>query len=241
MCKSAILISKKDYLLTEGIKYVCKQQKVNLTYCLTFPELLYHSSNFKPEIIFYDEESLNFPYELYKDFVTSKLFYVPKIVLITPNPSKFNFSEKNIKIVNKHNFCEEIPLILNNVEEKHVNELSPEYIEKIKDQTTKILYDLGITSKYLGYEYIKELVVYVKTDKRLLQSFNKKLYPILAMQVNTNVNNIERNIRNAIAVASERSKNKRLFDEISYRNSLINPNPVPSNKQFITWLVEQVG
>lgn len=241
MCKSAVLFSKRDYLLAEGIRYVCREEKVTLTYCLTAAELLFQTLTSKPEIIFYDEENIEFSYVQYKEFVNSKLFYIPKIVLITTNPSKFNFSEINIKIVDKRNILEEVPLVLKTTIEKAAKTLDPQYIELVKEKTARILNDIGITPKFLGYDYIKELVSLIIKDKRLMQSFNKKLYPILAMAVNTNVNNIERNIRNAILVASKRSKNKKLFDEICNRNSLIVHSVIPSNKQFLTWIVEQVA
>lgn len=241
MYKSALLVSKKDYLLTEVLRYVCRDQKVNLIYCLNKAEMVHQTFNNKPEIVFFDEENVGFPYDIYKEFVDSKLFYIPEMVLITPNPSKFNFNDSTIRIVDKQNISQEIPEVLKEVKEKTLPALSKEEIERIKEKTASLLNDIGITPKFLGYDYIKELGVLIKTDKRLMQSFNKKLYPILAMKLNTNVNNIERNIRNAILVASKRSKNKRLFDEICNRNSLIVKSSVPSNKQFLTWLVEQVS
>ena len=241
MYKSALLVTKRDYLLTETIRYICRDQKVNLIYCLNKAEMVHQTFNNKPEIVFFDEENVDFPYDIYKEFVDSKLFYIPEMVLITQTPAKFDFKDSTIKVVNKKNLCQEIPTLLKETKEKPLQVLSAEVCEKIKEKTTLLLNDLGITPKFLGYDYIKELVVLIKTDKRLLQSFNKKLYPILAMKLNINVNNIERNIRNAILVASKRSKNRRLFDEICNRNSLIVKSSIPSNKQFLTWVVEQVA
>lgn len=241
MCKSALLFSKKDYSLSEALRFICRDQKVNLTYCLTFPEVIHHVINSSPEVIFYDAESLKFSYEMYNDFVSTKLFFVPKIVLLSNNPENFTFSHKNIIIVDKKCFSEEVVSILSNLEEKTSKALSQEKIELIRAKVTKLLADLGITTKYLGYDYIRELVINIVADKRLLQSFNKKLYPIMAMNCNTQVNNIERNIRNAISVAANRSKNKVLFEEISGHGCLINASPIPSNKQFITWLVDKVS
>lgn len=241
MYKSALLVTNRDYLLTETIRYICREQKVNLIYCLNRAEMFHQTFNNKPEMVFFDEENVEFPYSLYKEIVDSKLFYVPEMVLITPNPSKLNFSDSSIKVVNKFNISEEIPTVLKQTKEKSLPSLSPEETERIKEKTAHLLNDLGIAPKYLGYDYIKELVVLIKADKRLLQSFNKKLYPILAVKLNISVNNIERNIRNAILVASKKSKNKRLFDEICNRNSLMVINSIPPNKQFLTWIVEQVS
>lgn len=241
MCKSAILFSKKDYSLGEALRYICRDQKVNLVYCLTFPELLNNVINLNPEIIFYDLETNSFPIEIYKQFKETKIFSLPKIVALSLEPEKFEYKDENIFVFNKNNFANDVINILTLTKEKEAKKISPEKIEEIKNKTTKILSDLGLTTKYLGYEYIRDLVINIIQDKRLLQSFNKKLYPKIAFKYNTPVNNIERNIRNAITVASQRSKNKMLFDEISGRGTLFNAGPVPSNKQFITWLVDKVS
>ncbi len=241
MCKSAILFSKKDYSLGEALRYICRDQKVNLVYCLTFPELLNNVINLNPEIIFYDLETNCFPIEIYKQFKETKIFPLPKIVALSLEPEKFEYKDENIFVFNKNNFANDVINILALTKEKEAKKITPEKIEEIKNKTTKILSDLGLTTKYLGYEYIRDLVINIIQDKRLLQSFNKKLYPKIAIKYNTPVNNIERNIRNAITVASQRSKNKMLFDEISGRGTLFNAGPVPSNKQFITWLVDKVS
>lgn len=240
MCKSAILFSKRDYSLGEALRYVCREQKINLIYCLTFPEVIHYVVTSNPEVLFYDAESIDFNFEVYDDFVRSNLFFIPKIVLLTLNPSSYELNDPNIIVVNKRNFSNDVVNVLNNVKEKQGKILTLEKAEEIRCKTTRILSELGITTKYLGYEYIRELVLSVIEDKRVMQSFNKKLYPKLAVRYNTQVNNIERNIRNAITVASQRIKNKILFDEISGRGLLSNAGPIPSNKQFITWLVDKV-
>ncbi len=241
MCKSALLFTKKDYSLSEAIKIICREKRVNLSYCLTFPELLNNIINSNPEIVFYDMENVKFSYELYKEFADSKIFYLPRIVLLTNNPESLNIVDSNIAIVDRKNFTDKLFNEISSVTEKQIKKLAQDKINEIKIKTTKILAELGITTKYIGYEYIRELVVQVAEDKRLVQSFNKKLYPKLAMKYNTPINNVERNIRNAINVASLRSKNKMLFDEISGRTSLTGANPIPSNKQFITWIVDKVS
>ena len=68
MCKSAVLFSKRDYSLGEALRLICRNEKVNLIYCLTFPELLNNVINSNPEIIFYDAESYEFPYNIYREF-----------------------------------------------------------------------------------------------------------------------------------------------------------------------------
>ena len=79
MCKSAILFSKRDYSLGEALRYVCREQKINLIYCLTFPEVIHYVVTSNPEVLFYDAESIDFNFEVYDDFVRSNLFFIIQI------------------------------------------------------------------------------------------------------------------------------------------------------------------
>ncbi len=241
MCKSAILYSKRDYSLGEALRFICREQKVNLVYSLTFPELLHKFISTNPEVIFFDAESINFPYEIYKDFKSTRIFDVPKIVILSPDPESLNFCDEDIVIVDKKNYSQVVNSFLKEVQERSAKNLSPERVEELRGKIARLLTDLGVTTKYLGYEYIRELVIDIIRDKRMLKSFNAKLYPKLAIKYSTQVNNIERNIRNAINIATSRCKNRMLFDEICGRSCLHNASLIPSNKQFITWIVDKVS
>lgn len=238
MCKSALLFSKKDYVLGDALRHICRKQKVNLIYALTFPEVLHHTITSHPEVLFFDAESVDFNYEVYKDFVQSRYFYIPKIIIFSLDLQKYKFNDKNIIILNKKNFIDEVEKILSLIEEKESVGLEQEKLDKCKQKVVDILNEIGITTKYLGYEYIKELVVDIVNDRRILQSFNKKLYPKIAIKYNTRINNIERNIRNAINIAKRNCKDKELYLRICGK---FRKDKVPSNKQFITWLVEEVS
>lgn len=238
MCKSALLFSKRDYILGDALRHICRKQKVNLIYALTFPEVLHHITTSHPEVVFFDAESFDFSYDLYNNFVQSRYFYIPKIIIFSLNPEKYKINDKNIIILDKENFVDDVERILELVEEKESIGLEKEKLDKCRQKAIDILNEIGITTKYLGYEYIKELVVDIVNDRRMLQSFNTKLYPKIAIKYNTQVNNIERNIRNAINIAKKNCKDKELYNRICGKFRV---DKVPSNKQFITWLVEEVS
>lgn len=241
MCKSAILFSKDDFNLGERLKFVCREKRANLSYCRTFPELLFLNSQSMPELIFFDDESIPFNYKLFLDFKQSKLYHIPCIVIVSTCPEKFTFNDESIIVVNKQNYINQFDKIFNKIGEKKSKLLSETQKNTIKKDVSTFLNKLGLTTNYLGYSYIKELVVKVVEDRRKLKSFNSKLYPELAMQYNTPVINIERNIRNAINVAIKSCKDKEIYDKITTGLHLSNVHRVPSNKQFITWLVEKVA
>lgn len=235
MCKSALLFSKKDYALGNTLRNICRDQKINLAYALTFPEVLNYSIISCPEILFFDAEGVDFNYDLYKDFLESRYFEIPKIIIFTFNPDKYKFKDENILILDKMNYVEKVEKFIKNIEEKKSKKITQAELEKYKQNIAELLAKIGITTKYLGYEYIKELVIDIINDKRMLKSFNTKLYPQLAMKYNTQINNVERNIRNAIGIAKKNCKDKELYNRICGKLN------TPSNKQFITWLVEEVS
>lgn len=238
MCKSALLFSKRDYALGDALRYVCRRQRVNLIYALTFPELLHHCITVYPEIVFFDTDGCEFKYEMYKEFVDSRVFDIPKIIVLSHTPNQYSFKDKNIEVLNKKDYIDKVSEILKGVEQRKPKFLNPEKELQYKEKISNLLLELGITTKYLGYEYIKELVIDIIRDKRMLQSFNKKLYPKLAIKYSTQINNIERNIRNVLNIAKKNCENSEYFNKACGK---FNEKGVPSNKQFITWLVEEVS
>ena len=239
MCKNAILLSKNDMNMAESLKMICREKKVNLAYCRNLPELINVNNHSMPEVVFCDQESIKFDYNLFIEFKNSKLFHIPKIVIVSKTPNEIPDYEFVVKI-DKNNYIENCKQILDDVSEKPCENLSENKKNEIRKVVSGYLNKLGLTTNYLGFGYIKELVVDIIEDKRKLKSFSSKLYPTIAMRFNTAIINIERNIRNAITVAVKSCKNKELYDDIMKFSKIRNQNKVPSNKQFITWIAEKI-
>ena len=241
MCNSAILFSKQDYNLAEVLKLICREKRANLAYCRNLAELIITNIQSMPEIIFHDEESIPFSYDLYKDFRDSKKYHMPHYVIISYTPEKYLSLDENIYVINKGDYSAKIYEFMDKVHEAKQAVLSESKKAELKLKVSDYLNELGLTTKYLGYCYIKELVVDVIEDRRKLKSFNSKLYPQVAIKFNTQVINIERDVRNAINVAVSGCKNRKLYDEIMGYTNIARSGKVPSNKQFITWLAEKVA
>lgn len=241
MCKSAVLFSKQDYNLGEVLKLICREKHANLVYCRNLAELIITNIQSMPEVIFHDEESIPFSFNLFKEFKDSKKYNVPTYVILSYTPEKFLNLDENIVAIDKKDYANRLFNLIDEVQEKKQAVLSECKKVEIKNKIAEYLNELGLTTKYLGYCYIKELVVDVIEDKRKLKSFNTRLYPQVAVKYNTQVINIERNVRNAINIAIESCKNKKLYDEIMGFSNITRHNKVPSNKQFITWLVEKIA
>lgn len=74
------------------------------------------------------------------------------------------------------------------------------YRNKIKGKFlfTKKLNDLGISSKYIGYFYLIDILDLLINEEKIVKSFSKQIYPIIAEKFNKTSCTIERNIRNLI-------------------------------------------
>ncbi len=112
MCKSALLFSKKDYNLGDSLRYLCRKERINLMYALTFPEVLHYCLKYHPEILFFDGESINFNLDLYKEFIQTRYFEIPKIILFCTDKNKINFKVSSLVFfLNSFNFIKEYPII----------------------------------------------------------------------------------------------------------------------------------
>ena len=79
------------------------------------------------------------------------------------------------------------------------------YSERIKSKLfIKIkLNQLGISTKYMGYFYLVEILDLIMNNDGLIRSFSKSVYPIIAQTYNKTTCTIERDIRNLIEKTDE--------------------------------------
>ena len=76
-----------------------------------------------------------------------------------------------------------------------------------------MLTKLGFQPKHIGTTLLKDAIDIICQSGVIASNFNRMLYPQLADKFETNVNNIERNIRNSIRLACS-GPNKKVFEEV---------------------------
>ena len=105
-----------------------------------------------------------------------------------------------------------------------------------KTHVSNLLISLGISTKLLGYAYLREAVLLMVRNP--MQSITKELYPSVAKQFSSSPTQVERSIRNAIQHAWERRSDEQwgqIFQPDS--NGKI---PRPSNAAFISRLADRL-
>lgn len=69
--------------------------------------------------------------------------------------------------------------------------------------------ELGITEQYTGYYFLVDILDQLINESKVVRSFSREVYPVLAKKYNKNDCTIERDIRNIINVLWDyRLKNK---------------------------------
>ena len=103
---------------------------------------------------------------------------------------------------------------------------------------TKILHDLGVQSHIKGYQYIKEGIMLIYENPRMIGGITKELYPEIANKYNTTVSRVERAIRHAIEVSWNRG-DWDLMDEI-FGHSVDVDKAKPTNSEFIVTVADKL-
>ena len=98
----------------------------------------------------------------------------------------------------------------------------------ICDAARELLREIGIPSRLNGSRYILEAVQCLRSDRFLLNNMRNGLYQRVSERTNATPAQIERDMRNAIAIAFERGSLGRLFDAR------------PSNRSFLTRLLRRI-
>ncbi len=100
--------------------------------------------------------------------------------------------------------------------------------ESVECEIGKLLEQAKIMPKYVGYGYIKDAVSYTLSQDGSLSKLNSVVYPYIATKYSTTINNVERNIRIAIASAWKKE------------NDCFGFNKKPSNKALIAYMVNNL-
>ena len=101
-----------------------------------------------------------------------------------------------------------------------------------------LMLELGVPAHLRGYYYLREAIVLTARDMELVGSVTKLLYPGIAKRAHTNIQRVERAIRNAIEVSWERG-NPVVFEEL-FGYSSASGVPRPTNSEYIARIADRV-
>lgn len=121
---------------------------------------------------------------------------------------------------------------------KKMEIVSSEESDEAVIKVTNMLHSLGIPSHIKGYNYIRDGILKILNNSRLVGSITKELYPEIAGSYNTTASRVERAIRHAIEVSWVRGDYHKM--EELFGNSVDVDRSKPTNAEFIVTLADRL-
>ena len=110
--------------------------------------------------------------------------------------------------------------------------------ERLENDVTRIIRELGIPAHIKGYQYIREGIIMAVNDMNMLNFITKLLYPSIAKKYKTTSSSVERAIRHAIEVAFSRGQVDILEEMFGYT---VNAGKgKPTNSEFIALIADKL-
>ncbi len=226
---TAFFYTKQNIELEEKIKYLCKKYCIDIFVIKDLREMLLKGSCLQKYVLIVDTTTVSISADLI-DYMLWQNGNPKLIGILLLSDSNY----QNICIDNNHVFKVELgekfnsdfvakAFILN--DSKPINPHSS--ISDIEGMVYNHLVENKLIIKYSGFGYIKQALIYCLAEGGNVDNLTTSIYPYIATQNNTSVNNVERNIR--IAIECSWLKN----------NGLPNFSSKPSNKEYLVNMVEQ--
>jgi len=112
------------------------------------------------------------------------------------------------------------------------------FYNDLQKEIVKLLHELGVPAHIKGYQFARDAIEIIYLDESTTDNFKKLIYPVIANKFKTTVYNVERNIRHAIEVSSNRG-NCYLLEEI-FGYSIDSEKAKPTNSEFLVTIADKI-
>lgn len=103
---------------------------------------------------------------------------------------------------------------------------------------TEIIHQIGVPAHIKGYHYLRDAILLAVSNKDIMDSVTKQLYPTVAKHFDTTSSRVERAIRHAIEVAWDRGDVDTLNSYFGY--TIHNSRGKPTNSEFIAMIADKL-
>lgn len=233
---SAILLTNDDFSYASSLKSILKENNYELIYTTHFEKLIDFAITSKHALIFIDN-CFSMYRTIFKFFLEkSECFRSHVVVFIDEDTDKYKDFINDVRIfaLNKNRIESSLlPILKNTVTiKKSVSDIN---CAKLNEHLTNYLLKIGFNPKFIGFNYIKKLVIICANENNFaLNNLQKFVFPKLAIMYNKQVASIERNIRTAIKNASQSQSFK---DEFTRHGISLNHNI--TTKTFLSFLLNK--
>ncbi|MCI8609163.1 MAG: sporulation transcription factor Spo0A [Firmicutes bacterium] len=103
---------------------------------------------------------------------------------------------------------------------------------------TNMIHEVGVPAHIKGYQFLRDAITLVVSNKEYLNAVTKELYPTVAAMNNTTPSRVERAIRHAIELAWNRGRIETL--EALFGYTVKNDKGKPTNSEFIAIIADKL-
>ena len=229
---NTVFYSKGNVELAYELKKACRNINANVYNIRQFAELVFTLNETHTSVLFLDYDYMEIP-QAVMEYVIHYDFHNPvSIVLITDKDIDMDFDSKsNFYKISPNNILEQLEALEDKLKFTAAQwKNSFRNINEFGEGITDYLISNGFSTLHKGFAYIKECILFAVVQKGAMGSLNSDIYPYVASKFNTIVENVERNIRNAVQQAKKINFNNNDLCKLCV-NKL-------SNKVIIGYIVE---
>ncbi len=232
---SAVLFSKSQVFYAEKLRDSLRMNNCDLIYATNLFDVVSYLNKKRAGVIFADK-----CFSKYVEFLNtltceSKMMKNFLFVFIDDNIETYNkiALTNNILIMKPCDICSQA--VQTFIKEACLTSQESKQIDliKINAELERFLMSLGFSQKLIGFNYIKDAIIVCVKQNDELACLQKDVYPMLACKHNTQVVNVERNIRSAVKDAFR--EGTKLYEKFKRTNSI-----KITNRAFLNFIVSYV-
>lgn len=230
---SIVLFTHKKGYFNDSIRTSAKNCGFNLCVLSNIRELLLFISRGSFVALVIDNDTITCNDSVLELF-TQQGYYVPYIIVVhNEKPANVCANNESLFCVNYHEVTDCFQKIIN----KTILSVSNIDIKKsetfVVSNIREYLLNIGISSKYLGFEYIVEIQRILLMDCKMIKSLSKCVYPMVASKFYTTEASIEKNIRHLLKCGwATSARFKEMFSKV-FDNA-------PTNRDFLCALAQNL-
>lgn len=198
---TALLLAGADFTLASSLKSALREKGYELVYVNTFENFIDHIVLTKDAIIFIDKKRFRF-LRIVKALVEKCSLFREHLIISLSDEDIFgeDFDMGNHLLF--YRYGEVIPNLSKIIRKAELSKNLPANFsdrEIVLSIVTDFLISSGVLPKYVGFDYIIQIVLMAAENNFILPKLQKDVYPKIALIFKVPACNIERNIRSAIS------------------------------------------
>jgi len=209
---SALLLASSDFSMASSLKSALRDKGYELIYVNSFESFIDHVVLTKDCIIFIDKKRFRF-LRIIKALVEKCSFFREHMIVYLTDEEIVPLDIENGSVLafNYHEILQNLTTIIRKAELN--KNLPTSFAERdiVLSVITDFLIHGGVSPKYVGFDYIIQIVLMSVENNFVLNKLQKDVYPKISLMFKVPICNIERNIRSVIQYLKRTGKFEKIL------------------------------